>query len=328
MKKLSLKITAAMIAGIGLFATSVSAANRTVNCDKGQSIQEAVEKGQGSAAPLYIDVSGSCEEVVTIKRDDVTIDGGETATVIGTIVVEGGNRIIVREITITGPGPGAGAVGGNLKLIRVAITGNSGLGVLAADSAYVGMSRSIIQNNVTTGVLARQGSSVFIRETSISGHEDYGIILMSNSIGNVVSNSTISENYIGISARNSSTVIVNNSDVLNNTNSGIEADNGATVVIDEGTTISSNPNYGIDASLHSSVLIGGDSAITNNGSVGIKLQSDSGSRIDDDVTISGNDIGNGNAGVFCTDTESSVLMRGTIADFVVCSDFNQVDPTP
>ena len=327
MNNVCLKIAVALIAGIGLFATSASAANRTVNCDEGQSIQDALEKGKGSASHLYIDVSGSCEEVVTIKRDDVTIDGGENATVIGTIVVEGGNRIIVREITITGPGLGAGAVGGNLKLIKVVVTGNSGLGVLAADSAYVGMSRSIIQNNVTTGVLARQGSSVFIRETSISGHEDYGIILTSNSTGNVVSNSTISGNYIGISARNSSTVIVNNSDVLNNTNSGIEADNGANVVVDEGTTISSNPNYGIDASLHSSVLIG-NSAITNNGSVGIKLQSDSGSRIDDDVTISGNDIGNGNAGVFCTDTESSVLMRGTIDDFVVCSDFNQVDPAP
>ena len=327
MKKLPLKIIAAMIASIALFATSVSAANRTVNCDEGKSIQDALEKGQGSAAPLYIDVSGTCEEVVTIKRDDVTIDGSENATVVGTIVVEGGNRIIVREITITGPGPAAGAVGGNLKLIRVAITGNSGLGVLAADSAYVGMSRSTIENN-GSGVLAQQGSSVFVRETNISGNEDYGILLTSNSTGTVVSNSTISENYIGISARNSSTVIVNNSDVLNNTNSGIEADNGATVVIDEGTTISSNPNYGVDASLHSSVLIGGDSAITNNGSVGVKLQSDSGSRIDDDVTISGNDIGNGNAGVFCTDTESSVLMRGTIADFVVCSDFNQVDPTP
>ena len=168
MKKLCLKIAVAMIASIGLFATSASAANRTVNCDEGKSIQDALEKGKGSATELYIDVSGSCEEVVTIKRDDVTIDGGETATVIGTIVVEGGNRIIVREITITGPGPGAGAVGGNLKLIKVAITGNSGLGVLAADSAYVGISKSTISNNGQNGVLAREGSSVFIRYTSIN----------------------------------------------------------------------------------------------------------------------------------------------------------------
>ena len=86
MKKLCLSIAIAMVSCIGLFATSASAANRTVNCNEGQSIQDAVEKGKGSAAPLYIDVSGSCEEVVTITRDDVTIVGDEAATVTGKIV--------------------------------------------------------------------------------------------------------------------------------------------------------------------------------------------------------------------------------------------------
>ena len=105
MNNVCFKIAVALIAGIGLFSTRASAANRTVDCNEGQSIQDAVEKGQGSASQLYIDVSGSCEEVVTIKRDDVTIDGGETATVVGTILVDGGRRISIRDITITGPGP-------------------------------------------------------------------------------------------------------------------------------------------------------------------------------------------------------------------------------
>ena len=332
MKKLSLKITAAMIAGIGLFATSVSAANRTVNCDEGQSIQDALEKGRGSAAELYIDVSGSCEEVVTIKRDDVTIDGGETATVVGAIIVEGGNRIIVREITITGSGLGTGvvAVGGNLKLIRSAITGNSGLGVLATDSAYVGMSRSIIENN-GSGVVARQGSSVFVRKTTISGNDDYGIILKSNSTGTVVTNSTISGNDIGIGVFENSSVYVDDSDIVNNYNTGIETDNGVSVDVDNNSTIGSNAGGGIDADLHSSVVIG-DSSITNNGNYGIKLQSDSGVRIEHNAIISGNGVAGEfcnnveSCGVFCADTESSVFDEGQIADEVECTDFNKLEP--
>jgi hypothetical protein len=334
MKKLCLKIAVAMIASIGLFATSASAANRTVNCDEGQSIQDALDKGKGSAAELYIDVSGSCEEVVIIKRDDVTIDGGGTAIVIGAIFVDGGNRIIVREITITGPGPGpiAGAVGGNLKLIKVAITGNPDLGGLAADSAYVGISKSTIENN-GNGVLARQGSSVFIRESSISGNEDYGIILKSNSTGTVVSNSTISGNHIGIGVFENSSVYVDDSDIVNNYNTGIETDNGVSVDVDNNSTIGSNAEGGINANLHSSVVIG-DSSITNNGNYGIKLQSDSGVRIEHNAIISGNGVAGEfcnnveSCGVFCGDTESSVFDEGQIADEVECTDFNQVAPTP
>ena len=173
MKKLCLKIAVAMIASIGLFATSASAANRTVNCDEGQSIQDAVEKGQGSAAPLYIDVSGSCEEVVIITRDDVTIDGDETATVTGTINVDGGRRINISAITITGPGPGVVAAAGYLKLRNVVITGNSGTGVIATQSAYVGVLKSTVSNNDQGGVHANDGASVFVRNTSVNGHDGY-----------------------------------------------------------------------------------------------------------------------------------------------------------
>jgi len=327
MKKLSLKITAAMIAGIGLFATSVSAANRTVNCDEGQSIQDALEKGRGSAAELYIDVSGSCEEVVTIKRDDVTIDGGETATVIGSILVEGGRRISINEITITGGG--VGIEGGDLKLTNVVITENS-VGVLAVESSHVSIFDSTIENNRLAGIVADVGSNVFVRYTSISEHDEFGIILYSNSTAKV-GRSKVNGNNIGISVRDSSSLSVGNTDIANNSSTGIETDNGASVVVDNNSTIGSNAGGGIDADLHSSVLIG-DSSITNNGNVGIKLQSDSGVRINPNVIVSGNGFAGEfcdnaeSCGVFCGDIESSVLDLSDIADEVECTDFNQLEP--
>jgi len=295
MNNVSLRITVAMITSIGLFATSASAANRTVNCDEGQSIQDAVEKGKGSAAPLYIDVSGSCEEVVTITRDDVTIDGGETATVTGTINVDGGRRINISAMTITGPGPGVVVAAGYLKLRNVVITGNSGTGVIAGLSAYVGVLKSTVSNNDQGGVLAQDGSSVFVRNTSINGHEGDGIRL-SQATG-TVGKSIISGNF-----------------------NGIEALTG-TVVIEQNTTISGNANHGIDADFHTSVQIS-DSAITNNGVMGIKLELDSGLVTFDNVSISGN----GDLDVFCGDTESSFQNLGFIDADVECTDFDQFAP--
>jgi len=295
MKKLCISIAVAMVSCIGLFATSASAANRTVNCDEGQSIQDALEKGKGSAAPLYIDVSGSCEEVVTITRDDVTIDGGETATVTGTINVDGGRRINISAMTITGPGPGVVVAAGYLKLRNVVITGNSGTGVIAGLSAYVGVLKSTVSNNDQGGVLAQDGSSVFVRNTSINGHEGDGIRL-SQATG-TVGKSIISGNF-----------------------NGIEALTG-TVVIEQNTTISGNANHGIDADFHTSVQIS-DSAITNNGVMGIKLELDSGLVTFDNVSISGN----GDLDVFCGDTESSFQNLGFIDADVECTDFDQFAP--
>jgi len=293
MKKLCLKIAVAMIASIGLFTTSASAANRTVNCDEGQSIQDAVEKGQGSAAPLYIDVSGSCEEVVTITRDDVTIDGDETATVTGTIVVEGGRRINISAITITGPGPGVVAASGDLKLRYVVITGNTGFGILVAESSQVGIARSTISNNLH-GVVAGKGSSVIVRNTSIDGNEDVGIALEDNS-----------------------TVAIYKS-IISGNSSGIAAFTGTVHI--EGTTISGN-DHGIDASFHSTVRVN-DSAIINNAEMGINLEFDSGLHTSDNVAISGN----GDVDVFCSDTESSFHGGSDTGAEVECTDFNQLEP--
>jgi len=283
MKKLCLNIAVAMVSCIGLFATSASAANRTVNCDEGQSIQDALEKGQGSAAPLYIDVSGSCEEVVTITRDDVTIDGDETATVIGTIIVEGGRRINISAITITGPGPGVVAAAGYLKLRNVVITGNSGTGVFATQSAYVGVLKSTVSNNDQGGVLASDGSSVFVRNTSINGHDGDGIRLSQGAIG-TVGKSIISGNFNGIEAL------------------------AGTVVIEQNTTISGNANHGIDADFHSSVQIS-DSAVSNNDQGGVLGRNGSSVIVDNTYITDHNEMD----GITILSNATARLERATIS---------------
>ena len=285
MNNICLKLAVAMIAGIGLLGTNANAATRMVNCDKGQTIQAAVERGQGSAGQLYIDVSGYCDEVVTIKRDDVSIDGENNATVKG-FLVQGGRRISISSLTVTGPGVGIYVVRGDIELTDVDVTGN-----------------------VDFGLLLNNGSDAAVEESTISGND------------------------IGISVRNGSNVIVNGSDILSNTSTGIETDNGTSVVVYNISAISGNTGGGIDADLHSRVVIR-ESSVTNNGNYGIKLQSDSGLRIDPNVIVSGNGVAGefcsstASCGVFCGDTESSVLDLSDIDDVVECTDFTQVSPTP
>ena len=73
--------TAIAALALGLAALPVSAMTRTVNCDKGQTIQAAIEKSESRAERLEIFVSGTCNENVVIRRSEVTIDGGGATTI-------------------------------------------------------------------------------------------------------------------------------------------------------------------------------------------------------------------------------------------------------
>ena len=74
--------------------------NVIVDCDAGQSIQTAVNKAN-PRAPLTLVVSGTCEENVLIRRDDVTIDGNNDGAVSGTIEVSEGSRVKIQNLCIS-----------------------------------------------------------------------------------------------------------------------------------------------------------------------------------------------------------------------------------
>ena len=269
-----LRISAAVLA-------QADAVTREVDCDKGQSLEAAVMKGQGSAEHFYIDVRGHCEEVVTIERDDVTIDGDGEATV-GGFYVQGGRRITLAALTVTGPGTGIEVARGDVKVVDVTLA-----------------------DNAEFGLFLGHGSSAVLESSTISG------------------------NSIGLTVRNGSNVIINESDISNNYETGIETWNAASVVVDDYSTISGNEGGGIDAALHTSIVLMPGSSITSNSNYGVKLAEDCGLDIRPDVVICGNGYlsefceGAEFCGVYCGDTESSVLVLSDIDDVIVCTDFNE-----
>ncbi len=62
-----------VISFLGLIVPGLEAATIRVNCNRGDSVQSALDNLTG---PATIVVKGTCHENIEIKKDDVTIQGG------------------------------------------------------------------------------------------------------------------------------------------------------------------------------------------------------------------------------------------------------------
>ena len=68
-----------------LAISTAFAGPRVVNCDEGDSLEDALLSGQGSAKELEITLIGSCYESFTISRDRVVIMGDGNTMIYGQI---------------------------------------------------------------------------------------------------------------------------------------------------------------------------------------------------------------------------------------------------
>jgi hypothetical protein len=173
-KSTLLKVASILLTTIPLFSAQADAATREVDCDKGQSLEAAVMKGQGSAEHLYIDVSGYCDERVTIERDDVSIAGDNGATVQG-FNIEGARRITLNGITVTGPETGIMMSSADVKLENVLVTGNGEDGILSRFNSTLRVSNSNITNNGVNGIGSLGGTLDISENSTISGNANHGI---------------------------------------------------------------------------------------------------------------------------------------------------------
>src|SRR5262249_28330463 len=83
-------------------AAEVEPRTVSVDCTKGQTLSDALEKGK-NAPVLEISFTGSCEEVVTIRRDLVTVHGADpTATLIGGFQVFSSAGVFFHDLNIHG----------------------------------------------------------------------------------------------------------------------------------------------------------------------------------------------------------------------------------
>ena len=88
-----------------VFATAQGIRQIRVNCDRGQSVQRALDLLDRFDMPATLVVTGTCNENVVIKQDDVNIQGGNF---VGpdpnqnTILVQAARRVLITGVTVGG----------------------------------------------------------------------------------------------------------------------------------------------------------------------------------------------------------------------------------
>ena len=103
--------------------------------------------------------SGECEEVVTITKDDITLDGEDVGTVLGTITFDGAQRGVVRNATVTGPGSG--------------IVVDHGASVLIQDNTITANGDAL--DIYSPGVQVKNASSAQVRDNTITDNTSDGV---------------------------------------------------------------------------------------------------------------------------------------------------------
>lgn len=257
-----------IIIGFSLFGVQAGAVDQRVDCDKGQTIDRALNTAEGTAGELTIFVKGTCEEFVTISRDRVGIESEDGATIVGQIRIFGPVNVVIRNITITGPGNGLLVFGGRTRAFNVNLLQNDGVGIVARDGATIRFQNGqITDNNGDFGVLL-DNSSAQISNSLISGHRHDGVAATMNSSLNIV-DSTVTGNSVGINISKNSSLELNGAEVSGNHVFGVLMANNSSGTLSN-PTITNNARQGLELGFNSSADVF-DGTITGNGENGIYL---------------------------------------------------------
>ena len=321
-----------------ILALPAFAGVKVVNCNEGDSLQSALESGKGSAAPIEIELYGTCEEMITIPRDQVTILGIDGATIFGQVRHFGVSNVTLRDLTITGPGNGILARGGRMRLIGVNLIENYDHGVRAHDGAAVNLSRSQVGNNGGPFGIVAYGSNVNLSFTDVYGHPEYGVAVTDNSSANIYGGS-ITGNGLGVFGNNS-VVSIRDTWIGDNIGDGVSLGGARVTLYDVtisgngsiglfvnftgsamafGGRIENNGGSGIYADLHAVVGLDG-THVVGNGNHGIDLVRDAGAMITGTSHVPANLSG---LAAFCGDEESSIQVHdpAEVGPMDGCTDF-------
>lgn len=303
--KVPLLVAAALLL---IFGQAV-AGERPVNCDKGDSLQTAIEAGAGSAKNIRIFVTGTCEEDLLITRDRVVIDGDRNTVIDGQVWIRGANNIMLRNLTITGSGNGINASLARIRLINVHLVGNDDYGIALRNGGLIYLRNGSIANNHGNIGLLIEGGDGQLNNVDVSNNAVDGIVVNVNGNLTMVGGSvksheqgsgitaklsstmelegvTVKNNLAGIYVSMGSAAAINNSTINNNFSIGIAAIDNSSAEIG-GSELAYNELYGAQASSHS-VLRLFDAWVHDNHAHGLVVESDGGLFVEGTTNVDGN----------------------------------------
>jgi len=296
-----ISLTTAVVLGLSSMATQ--ARDLKVNCDIGQSLQDAINRARSSAAPLVVNVKGDCYENVILSRDALTIDGGGEAVIHGSLVNRG-VRVTISNIGITRPGFGMRATTGRTRLINVHFFDNAEEGLIVRRNGVVIFPDGSVKNNDLEGVVV-ESATLIVGEVEISGNRAGIAAAMAHITledAQVVNNAER-----GIDVAGNSALMVSGGAVRGNGGVGVIVDNTSSFAAD-GVDISWNGSTGVGVRWNSNAdIVGctiGNNAQANPNRTGVFVSTSSSATIDSTEVF-----GNG-AGVGAT-RQSFINLTGT-----------------
>ena len=229
---------------LGLWSAGAAAQHPPlyIDCDAGDSLNDAVRTDGDWGEPQTIFVTGTCYGRVTLPRHRVTIDGqpeegGPVAILDGTIVNWGSN-VAIRNITITGDGVGVAASVGRTRLINVDIS-----------------------NNDEEGIVISGGGAVFLNDSQVSNNGLEGIAVETGFLA--VNNSDIVGNEVGIDAT-MGRITLEEAYIVDNRGAGVIGSLHTSIVANGPVTIERNGKHGVKLMFDSGLLTSGEVSINDN----------------------------------------------------------------
>lgn len=296
---------AIFISGLTASASAMQTQEFAVDCTRGQTITKALELGD-ERKPLVLTVRGTCNENITISRDDVTLQGDPASGAIikaqnsaaVTITVRG-TRVIISRLTVMGGGNGIFVLGVPAFTVTNSVIQHSardGIYVVSSYARILGntiqysgghaislwmanarVERNQISLNKSAGVHIERKSAVSTGGNTINSNGSNGIELYGGSWGGITGD-TITANGTNLGDRGNGVFVsfssadVNNGNIItNNREAGVAADaSGVSVAYNSITG-----NGGGVSGYLGSILAVTENAISNNKSAGVVLSTNS-----------------------------------------------------
>lgn len=267
-----------------------------VDCGAGQSIGNVLATHGSGLGHLTINVSGTCNETVDVKRSNVTLQGQGASTIIQgpanvyTVVVQNGaGNVAIADLKIVGGVASLVVSKSAYAKATNIISEQSVLGVMAADGGSLDVTASQMHNNLY-GIYAIRGGVIMISNSIIEANTVGAIAFKGGTINltSVLPGGTGAT--AGVTVRNNVTGgISRTGGLIELSDARVENNSGAGLVVDTLST------------LHFFAPISGTgNVVTNNTAAGVFVQKNAGVLFTDSTnTITGN-----SAGIVCNSTSS------------------------